>query len=237
MSWSPDEYKQWRTEHPFNHEMKGCIICGKSHLRKTITCSSKCSLVLHLAEEHGPSYFHIEEALRIMYWEEYQSLSEIALNLFGEDSKTETDRIRNWMIALGIKRRTIKEDCRVRKLGLNKNRKMRAGKNHPWWRDSLSDEDRELNKQRKRNEEGYSEWRRTVYARDNYECQCCGVSGKSNLVAHHLYSYARYKQLRTDPDNGITLCSDCHNQFHKCYGNKHNTASQFIEFYENFMKK
>ena len=59
------------------------------------------------------------------------------------------------------------------------------------------------------------------------------ISGeRHNIVAHHLYSYSKYKNLRTDINNGITLSIAIHKEFHKKYGNKNNTLEQFEEFYK-----
>ncbi len=96
------------------------------------------------------------------------------------------------------------------------------GVNHPNWNPNLTQEERESG----RNIEGYWEWRKQVYERDDYTCQCCEKVG-GNLNAHHLDSYDWCKEKRTDVDNGITLCSDCHNDFHHIYGYGKNTKGQF----------
>ena len=68
--------------------------------------------------------------------------------------------------------------------------------------------------------EEYSNWRKTVFIRDKNICQCCGRRS-NRLNAHHINSFARYPSLRTNIDNGITLCSSCHYVFHKKYGKDH----------------
>lgn len=77
---------------------------------------------------------------------------------------------------------------------------------------------------------GYQEWRRAVFKRDGYTCQVCGEHGK-NLNAHHLEGYSGNRELRTDLDNGVTLCRSCHVEFHLEYGQRiTNTKAQFLKF-------
>ena len=78
-------------------------------------------------------------------------------------------------------------------------------------------------------------WRRDVYKRDDYTCQCCGIRG-GRLNAHHLNGYKWCVEQRTDVNNGATLCVDCHKLFHKIYGNKHNTAEQYYDFLKKYKK-
>lgn len=60
----------------------------------------------------------------------------------------------------------------------------------------------------------YKEWRIDVFTRDDFTCQICGKVG-GTLNAHHIKPYAKYKELRFDVDNGITLCRDCHIELHR----------------------
>ena len=57
-----------------------------------------------------------------------------------------------------------------------------------------------------------------IFARDDYTCLACGERGGS-LAAHHIEPWALNRELRYDPANLITLCKECHNQFHAIYGN------------------
>jgi len=52
-------------------------------------------------------------------------------------------------------------------------------------------------------------WRDEVLIRDNYKCQICGDS-KNTLNVHHIKKFADYPELRTNVENGITLCENCH---------------------------
>lgn len=55
----------------------------------------------------------------------------------------------------------------------------------------------------------YKEWRLWVFRRDAYTCIHCGKVGGS-LEAHHIYPFKKYKSLRYEINNGITLCRKCH---------------------------
>lgn len=74
-----------------------------------------------------------------------------------------------------------------------------------------------------------------VKKRDNYTCVCCGKRG-GNLVSHHVNSYNHYKEGRYDINNGVTLCQECHLNFHKEYGFGNNTKKQLEDFIKNYYK-
>ena len=101
------------------------------------------------------------------------------------------------------------------------------GENNPRYNPNLTQEERELG----RNIDGYVEWRNEVFKRDNWTCQCCGKNGDIN--AHHLNGYNWDKEHRVDIDNGVTLCEDCHREFHQLYGYGYNTKEQYEEFIKN----
>lgn len=102
------------------------------------------------------------------------------------------------------------------------------GENSPHWNPNLTDEERIFRRQYPE----YKEWRHIVFERDDYTCQCCGKTGGIYLHAHHLDNYAEYIDKRLDTENGITLCEDCHDDFHRMYGTKSNTREQFEEYME-----
>lgn len=101
----------------------------------------------------------------------------------------------------------------------------RGGENHYRYNPELTEEDR----QDRRQYPEYYQWVRDVYERDDYTCQKCGKRG-GELHAHHIYSYAKYKDKRIDLANGVTLCVDDHKLFHKLYGNVDFTHLDFEEF-------
>lgn len=73
----------------------------------------------------------------------------------------------------------------------------------------------------------YKKWRNEVIFRDR-KCVCCGLD--KHLEAHHLFGYKDNKSLRTDINNGVTLCSFCHNKYHSVYGYDDVNPVDFIEF-------
>lgn len=100
-----------------------------------------------------------------------------------------------------------------------------SGENHHNWNPNLTDEDRE----RRRQYPEYHDWVKSVYSRDNYDCQNCGKHG-GVLHAHHILNYADHRDIRTNLDNGITLCEQCHATFHKTYGYRNNNLEQLISY-------
>lgn len=102
----------------------------------------------------------------------------------------------------------------------------RFGENNPNYNPQKTDEERE----KQRCIEGYESFRKQVYERDNYTCKICGDNKGGNLVAHHLNSYDWCKEKRTSIDNAVTLCENCHKQFHFIYGFGKNTVDQYNDF-------
>lgn len=49
----------------------------------------------------------------------------------------------------------------------------------------------------------------SVFERDHYICQDCGVRG-GRLQAHHVKAFKAFPELRHDLANGLTLCVTCH---------------------------
>ncbi len=68
----------------------------------------------------------------------------------------------------------------------------------------------------------FKEWRITVFKRDSYTCQECGVKSgigkKVELHPHHILSFTHYPKERFNTSNGKTLCSKCHIKHHKIHG-------------------
>ncbi len=100
-----------------------------------------------------------------------------------------------------------------------------AGENNHQYNHDLTDEQRNSFR-------NTTKWKTEVKNRDNHICQCCG-DYDGDIVVHHLNNYSDYPEQRTDLDNGVTLCVDCHNKFHNKYmGNNRIscTSDDFIDF-------
>lgn len=54
----------------------------------------------------------------------------------------------------------------------------------------------------------YRDWRESVFARDNWTCQCCGKRG-GYLEADHIKPWCAFPALRYEVQNGRTLCRPC----------------------------
>lgn len=102
---------------------------------------------------------------------------------------------------------------------------LRYGPDNPSYNPDRTDADRQALRQF----DGYKAWRRAVFERDDFNCIACGRHG-GRLHVHHVFNYADYPTLRTDMNNGVTMCADCHRSFHRAYGKRHNTLTQLIEF-------
>ena len=73
------------------------------------------------------------------------------------------------------------------------------------------------------------QWRVKNFQRDNYTCQKCKRIG-IHLHPHHIKNFSEYPELRAELSNGITLCKDCHFEFHKKYGFRNNNLEQILKF-------
>jgi len=85
-----------------------------------------------------------------------------------------------------------------------------AGENHHSWKGGITPINDTI-----RHSAEYKEWAESVYKRDYYTCQRCGVHCKrGNIIAHHIKTFNEYPELRFDIDNGMTLCRACHIREH-----------------------
>ena len=70
----------------------------------------------------------------------------------------------------------------------------------------------------------YSEWRISVFERDNYTCQICGNRG-GYLECHHILPVRDYPEFVITENNGVTLCRDCHRPI---YPNEMDLMPEFL---------
>lgn len=105
----------------------------------------------------------------------------------------------------------------------------RRGKNHPNWDDTITDEERKERENNRISCPKLPKWRKAVFKRDNYTCQCCKLRG-GKLSAHHIYAWKTHKHLRYTVSNGITLCTKCHIMYHRLFGFKNSTRKKLSAF-------
>ena len=118
----------------------------------------------------------------------------------------------------------------AREMAVERNKKM-VGENHPRWRDDITEEERESQKENRCGTDPKRvRWKTKIYERDNYKCKKCGYDEGRILVAHHIYSWNSHKKLRYVSNNGVTLCGTCHKDFHKNYGYGNNTRKQLTQW-------
>ena len=108
----------------------------------------------------------------------------------------------------------------------------KMGSNNPMWDPNKTDEEREREKNHSRRLPGYKDFRRKVYERDNFTCKICGDDKGGNLVVHHINGFKWDVKNRLEVDNGVTLCTLCHKEFHSIYGYKDVNLFQFSQFLE-----
>lgn len=86
---------------------------------------------------------------------------------------------------------------------------MRKGKGNPAYKGGVSHPNELVRKSRE-----YKKWRTSVFERDDYTCQKCGIrSGNGKAVvlhADHIKPFAHHSKLRFEISNGRTLCIECH---------------------------
>ena len=70
-----------------------------------------------------------------------------------------------------------------------------------------------MSRKRDYGDPAYKQFRSDVLKRDKYACQMWNKKGKRVwLNVHHIMKWSSASTLRYDPDNGITLCRDCHKE-------------------------
>lgn len=103
------------------------------------------------------------------------------------------------------------------------------GELHHAYNPNLSDAERERNKSRSY-DRAFVNWSYAVKRRDWFTCKVCGESKSDEMNAHHLNGWNWCEEGRYDISNGVTLCKECHMDFHNQYGYGDNTKEQFDNY-------
>ena len=105
----------------------------------------------------------------------------------------------------------------------------KVGNKSSRYNQNLTDEER-LSRRYQLGGNNVQKWSQQIMKRDNYTCQICSDNKGGNLNAHHLNGWNAFPEQRFDLHNGVTLCEDCHKDFHSEYGYGDNTREQFDEY-------
>ena len=79
------------------------------------------------------------------------------------------------------------------------------------------------------------DWSKKVISKFNNTCIKCGKHFDKGLNAHHLNSKDWDKDNIYNVDNGVSLCNECHQDYHMLYGYGNNTEEQFLEWYNEYL--
>lgn len=90
-----------------------------------------------------------------------------------------------------------------------------CGSRSPHWKPGLTQEDRDRYRLGTPTNATCQALARQVRRRDHATCLVCGKHGTH---VHHLEPWALNRNLRYNPANLVTLCKECHDQFHYLYG-------------------
>lgn len=60
----------------------------------------------------------------------------------------------------------------------------------------------------------YQLFKREVFKRANFECECKNCDFTPNSV-HHLLKQSTYPEYKEDPDNGLATCGLCHSEIER----------------------
>ena len=191
-----------------------CENCGKkfevipSHKNRRRFCSKKCEREFTVGENHHwYGKHHTPETLK--------KIQENRPILTKKNSPFWIDRVLKHCEVCGceyeVERRLVNRShfcskkCRADNDSIKNN-----GESNPNWKGGITKDRQGLYSSR--------EWKNlisNVFKRDNYKCQRCGVSGRTEnkLHVHHIISFKNI-EMRDNVDNLILLCQKCHNWVH-----------------------
>ena len=172
-----------------------CVTCGKKflaykHEKNRKNCSKKC---FYESKKNRPKRI-CEYCGKEFYRPMYQLRAQAGKYCSMLCSNRAKDR--KWFKTMD----RTKEHC-------EKIAQSRIGEKNPMWKGGVTPENHVIRSSAK-----YRKWRRTVLQRDGYACVHCGSMDR--LEAHHLDLFSKNREARFDPNNGLTLCYNCHKVVH-----------------------
>jgi len=99
---------------------------------------------------------------------------------------------------------SLAQKAHIARSGANRGFVGIASQDHWNWKGGITTLTEKLRKSSR-----YTQWRTSVFARDDYVCQACGERG-GRLHAHHDLPFSQFPDLRFEVLNGMTLCVPCH---------------------------
>jgi len=161
-----------------------------------------------------------KEWLKREYVKKKRSASEIA-----DDFDCTAKNIRYFLRKHNIPTRSISEAREVKHWGEEgKDNPMygKTGKENPNWKGGITPERQAVYSSR--------EWSKAVskvWKRDDATCQRCGKKKESKEQEFHIHHIIPFKveDKRTDPENLVLLCKECHQWVHS----KENTNRKFLK--------
>ncbi len=104
----------------------------------------------------------------------------------------------------GLWNKGLKRSAQTKKkISLAQKKMVKEGK-HNLWKGGITPHNQKI-----RHSFEYTQWRKSIFKRDNYTCQMCGERGV-RIEAHHILSFESFPKWRFDKKNGKTLCKICH---------------------------
>lgn len=198
-----------------------CPKCGKIRLAKyshiAATGNSQCQVCSRVNNRTGQKFGRLT-AIKVV--------GKTRNGDYIWECKCECGNIKN--VTNGSIGKTIFSCGCLRKEVVSERRKNTPKEKHYKWNPNLTDEERD--KGRNIDREKLNKWRSLVHKRDTYTCQVCKKKNHGKIQVHHLLSYRKYPQFRFDVSNGITLCIDCHKEFHHKFSYSNFTGEDFIKF-------
>ncbi len=171
--------------------------------------------LLKYYQEHPEMGVHLSEARKKYYAEHPGCKAGSNHNRYGKKHSEETKRkmseARKEHYELNPKERQVASTKRKEYLEMNPG--ILRGANHPSWKGGITNSNHLA-----RHWVDQEQWIKDIFKRDDFTCQFCRKRSNGELNAHHIFFFAKYPDLRMNPDNGITFCKPCHKVVHKCIG-------------------